>query len=65
MMDKIKSALKSKTVWFSIVLALLSVVQGYLHVLPLTPMHQMYAGLAIAVAVTVLRAVTTQPLGGK
>ena len=46
-------------------LAVLSVMQGYLHVLPLTPVNQMYAGLAIAVVVTVLRAVTTQPLGEK
>jgi len=61
----LKSILKSKTVWFSVLLAVLSVVQGYLHVLPLTPIHQMYAGLAIAAVVTVLRAVTTQPLGEK
>lgn len=61
----LKSILKSKTVWFSVLLAVLSVVQGYLHVLPLTPIHQMYAGLAIAAVVTVLRTVTTQPLGEK
>lgn len=65
MMDKLKSALKSRTIWFSVLLAVLSVVQGYLHVLPLTPIHQMYAGLAIAAVVTVLRTVTTQPLGEK
>ena len=61
----LKSILKSKTIWFSVLLAVLSVVQGYLHVLPLTPVNQMYAGLAIAAVVTVLRAVTTQPLGEK
>lgn len=61
----LKSTLKSKTVWFSVLLAVLSVVQGFLHVLPLTPVNQMYAGLAIAAIVTVLRAVTTQPLGEK
>ena len=61
----LKSILKSKTIWFSVLLAVLSVMQGYLHVLPLTPVNQMYAGLAIAVVVTVLRAVTTQPLGEK
>ena len=65
MMDKLKNALKSRTIWFSVLLAMLSVVQGYLNVLPLTPIHQMYAGLAIAAVVTVLRAVTTQPLGEK
>lgn len=61
----LKSIFKSKTVWFSVLLAVLSVVQGYLHVLPLTPVNQMYAGLAIAAVVTVLRAVTTQPLKEK
>ena len=61
----LKSIFKSKTVWFSVLLAMLSVVQGYLHVLPLTPQGQMYAGLGIAAAVTVLRAVTTQPLQEK
>lgn len=61
----LKSTLKSKTIWFSVLLAVLSVVQGYLHVLPLTPVNQMYAGLAIAAVVTLLRAVTTQPLGEK
>lgn len=61
----LKPIFKSKTVWFSVLLAVLSVVQGYLHVLPLTPVNQMYAGLAIAAVVTVLRAVTTQPLKEK
>ena len=61
----LKSIFKSKTVWFSVLLAMLSVVQGYLHVLQLTPVNQMYAGLAIAVVVTDLRAVTTQPLKEK
>ena len=61
----LKSTLKSKTIWFSVLLAVLSVVQGYLHVLQLTPVNQMYAGLAIAAVVTVLRAVTTQPLKEK
>lgn len=61
----LKSIFKSKTIWFSVALAVLSVVQGYLHVLPLTPQGQMYAGLAIAVVVVVLRAMTTQPLTSK
>lgn len=61
----LKAVFKSKTIWFSTLLAVLSVVQGYLHVLPLTPVNQMYAGLVIATVVTVLRAVTTQPLREK
>lgn len=61
----LKSILKSKTVWFSILLAVLSVIQGYIGLLPLTPLNQMYVGIGIAAAVVVLRAVTTQPLSSK
>lgn len=62
---KLKNLLKSRTIWFSIALAVLSVVQGYLHVLPLTPLSQMYTGIVVAIAVAVLRALTTQPLAEK
>jgi ABC-type branched-subunit amino acid transport system permease subunit len=57
--------LKSKTVLFAIALAALSVVQGYLGLLPLTQIEQMYVGIVISVIVTVLRIVTTQPLDQK
>ena len=57
--------LKSRTVLFSIVLAILSVLQGYIGLLPLTQIEQMYVGITISVIVTVLRIVTTQPIGDK
>ncbi len=57
--------LKSKTVWFSIILAVLSVVQGYIGLLSLGPTEQMFVGVAIAVAVTLLRIITTQPINQK
>jgi low affinity Fe/Cu permease len=57
--------LKSRTVWFSLILAALSVAQGYLNLLPLTPINQMYVGIAISIIVTVLRIVTTQPISEK
>lgn len=60
-----KSIIKSKTLWFSIILAVLSVIQGFLHILPLTPINQMYVGVGIAVIVAILRAVTTQPITQK
>ena len=56
---------KSKTVLFALLLAVLSVLQGYVGLLPLPPMQQMYVGLAISVIVTVLRLVTTQPIANK
>ena len=64
-MTTILQLLKSRTVWFAILLAALSVVQGYVGLLPLTPVQQMYVGIAISVIVTVLRIVTTQPVSEK
>ena len=57
--------LKSRTVIFALLLAVLSVLQGYVGLLPLTPVQQMYVGLAISVIVTILRIVTTQPISEK
>ena len=57
--------LKSKTVWFAIAVAVLSVLQGFVFLLPVTPVQQMLVGVAIAVAVTLLRIITTQPIAEK
>ena len=57
--------LKSRTVWFSIILAALSVAQGFVGLLVLGPMAQMGVGIAIAVAIVILRLLTTQPIGEK
>ena len=57
--------LRSRTVLFAILLAVLSVLQGYVGLLPLTQIEQMYVGIAISVAVTVLRIITTQPIAEK
>lgn len=54
--------LKSRTMWFSALLAALSVVQGSIAQLALDPQAQMLIGIAVAAAVAVLRALTTQPL---
>ena len=61
----IAQALKSRTVWFAIALAVLSVLQGFVFALPLPAWRQALVGCAIAVAVVLLRAITTQPLSGK
>ena len=64
-MNQIKQALKSKTVQFSIALATLSVLQGYVGILPVSPAGQAIAGCIIASCVVVLRAITTGPLSAK
>jgi hypothetical protein len=57
--------LKSKTVLFALLLAVLSIMQGYVFLLPITPTDQMIVGIAISIAVTLLRIVTTQPISEK
>lgn len=59
------SILRSRTVWFAIILAALSVVQGYLGVFKLDAQTEMLVGIGISVIVTVLRIITTQPLSQK
>ena len=65
MTNMIFAALKSRTVWFAMLLAVLSVLQGFVFALPLAPLHQALVGCAIAVGIVILRAITTQPLSGK
>ena len=57
--------LKSKTVWYAIIIAVLSIVQGYIGLLPMTPVLQMFVGIAISVGIVILRLLTTQPIGEK
>lgn len=64
-MTTLTQLLRSRTVWFAILLAVLSVLQGYVGLLPLTPVGQMYVGVGISVIVTILRIVTTQPISAK
>lgn len=58
----ISNLLRSRTIQFSVALAVLSVLQGFIFHLPLPPAGQAIVGCAIATAVVVLRAITTMPL---
>ncbi|MEN9885778.1 MAG: hypothetical protein RL758_356 [Pseudomonadota bacterium] len=64
-MTKVIQLLKSRTVWYAILVAVLSVVQGYVGLIPTTPANQMLVGCAISVGIVVLRALTTVPLSEK
>ena len=57
--------LKSKTVWYAIIIAVLSIVQGYIGLLPMTPVAQMVVGIAISVGIVILRLVTTTSISEK
>lgn len=60
-----KQILSSKTVWFAIIVATLSVLQGFVFFIPLDPQWQALIGVALAVIVTILRFVTKVPLDDK
>ena len=64
-MDLILQSLKSKTVQFSIALAVLSILQGYIGFLPVGQAAQAAIGVGIASCIVVLRSVTTMALGQK
>jgi hypothetical protein len=64
-MTIIPQLLKSRTVLFALLLTVLSVLQGYVGLLPLTPVYQMYIGIVISVVITLLRIITTQPISQK
>jgi hypothetical protein len=57
--------LRSKTVWLGIIVALLSVAQGFIFQIPVQPAVQAAIGGAIAVAIVVLRFMTTTPVSDK
>ena len=57
--------LKSKTVWYAIIIAVLSIVQGYIGLLPMTPIAQMFVGIVISVGIVILRLVTTTAISEK
>lgn len=61
----IKALCKSRTIWFAATIAVLSVLQGFVLNIPIGPAGQAIIGCLIAVAVTMLRMVTTQPLSEK
>jgi len=54
-MNTLITLLKDKHVIWAIVIAILSVLQGFAFEFPLTPVHQMIAGVVISVVVVLLR----------
>ena len=62
MLNNLKSILKSRTLWFSVILAVLSILQGSIGLLDLTHVQQAYVGAGIAAIVAALRAITSQPV---
>jgi hypothetical protein len=58
-MNQLITALKTKSVQWAIFIAILSVLQGFAFEFPLTPVHQMIAGIVISVVVVLLKFIET------
>ena len=54
-MNKLITLIKTKSVQWALVVAVLSVLQGFVMEFPLTPMHQMIAGVTISIIVVLLK----------
>ena len=57
--------LKSKTIWFGIIVAILSVLQGFIVNIPIDAHWQALIGMFIAVIIVVLRFMTTGSIDDK
>ena len=58
-MNQLTTLLKDKHVLWALFIAALSVLQGFVMEFPLTPIHQMLAGMVISVVVVLLRVIET------
>ena len=64
-MPTFSQLIKSKTMLFSVALAMLSVSQGLVIELALTPMQQSIVGMVIAGAIAALRIITITAIADK
>lgn len=64
-MQNLIQLLKSRTVWYALIVAVLSVVQAYVGLVPTTPVNQMLIGCAISVGIVIMRLLTTMPVSDK
>lgn len=61
----VRKAFRSKTIWFSILLAALPIIPTYIGEFDLTPIQQMLVVQLIAVVVAILRLITSKPISDK
>lgn len=64
-MQLLLNSLKSRTILFSVALAVLSVAQGYIGLFVLDQKAQAFVGMGIAGMIALLRAITTTSLNEK
>lgn len=64
-MNKLRKALRSKTVLFGIVLAALSALQGFVLAIDIEPKTQALLGFLLSVIIIFLRFITTNSIDDK
>ena len=64
-MKHINAALRSKTVWFAFILSGLSLIQGLVLEIPISPLWQAIIGMIVSFAIIVLRFITNQSVYAK
>ena len=64
-MQLLLQLLKSRTVWFAILLAIAGVLQPLVVNLPMPPLAQAGVSVVLAVIIVVLRIATTMPVSEK
>lgn len=64
-MERLRKALKSKTVIFGIILAALSALQGFVLAIDLEPKAQALTGFALSAIIIVLRFLTNGSIDDK
>lgn len=57
-----KKPLRSKTIWFGIILAALSALQGFVVAINIDPLQQAIIGFALSAIIIILRFVTNEPI---
>jgi len=60
-----RQALLSRTVQFALIVAILGALQGFVFLLPVTPLQQMYASITLSVLIVFFRFITTQSISEK
>ena len=63
--DRLQKALKSKTVWFGILIAALSAIQGFLMEVIMNPKEEALIGFTLSIIIIVLRFMTEGSIDDK
>ena len=64
-MNRLRQAFRSKTIWFALLLGILSVLQDFVGFLDADPRNQAIIGVVVSIVIVVLRYMTVEPMSDK